>query len=163
MVNAAKGRSRLLAVCVAAILVVTAIAAPAYAFFYVHGNDYGVNENTNGAMEILCTLDGSANGEAPVTSLIFIPANGTPAQCLDQMVKSSNSQQGQEAIHSYDYASISEYVADGVEKGTWKCTVYHAESQAPGTQATHDGAGETVTDLDSFVLQRYDNVEFTAL
>lgn len=163
MVNAAKGSKRLIAICIAVALAAVAIAAPAYAFYYVHGNDYGVQEDVNGAMEILCTLDDSANGNAPLTSLIFIPTNGTPANCLDQMVKSSESHNGLAAIHNYDYASISEYIQDGLANGSWKCTVYHAESQTPGTQVTHDGAGETVTDLDAFTLQRYDNVEFTAL
>ena len=164
MVNVEARKSHtVLAVAVALCLcAVFAIAAPAYAFYYVHGNDYGVKEDTNGAMEIVCTVDDSAAGGAARTNLIFIPVNGTPAQCLDQMITSSESQNGLAAIHNYEYAPASEYIKDGLSNGTWTCTVYEAAAQAPGTQAEYDGTGTEVTDLDSTVLQRYDSVVFKA-
>ena len=154
----AKSRTRLFAVCIAVALGVAAIAAPAYAFYYVHGNDYGVQEDTNGAIEICATVDGRALGDTVWTGLIFVPVNGTPADLLAEMPHSSESQNGLDAIHDYSYTSMAEYVANG----TWECRVYPAESQSPGTQSVQDTEGTLVDNLDSYNLQRYDNVVFTA-
>lgn len=167
MVNVETGKNRkILAVVVAACLCVFAIAAPAYAFYYVHSNDYDVKEDVNGAMEILCTLDERATGGTAWTGLIFIPANGTPANCLEQMIKASDDYNGVEALHNYDYAAIADVIGSGLEDGTWTCTVWNADTQSPGTQAEHDadnpGTSVSASELDTYVLQRYDNVEFTA-
>lgn len=154
----AKSRKKVVAVVLAVMLAVAAVAAPAYAFYHVHAGDYAVAEDVNGAMEICATVDATALGETVWTGLIFIPASGSPADVLAEMPHSSESQSGLEAIHNYDYISMAEYVAEG----TWECRVYPAESQNPGTQTTHDTEGTLVEDLDSYTLQRYDNVVFTA-
>ena len=155
MVNVTKGKFIAFAVALCAVLAI--IATPAYGFYYVHGDDYGVDPDTNGAYEVLCTLDTTAKGGTITTGLIFVPANSTAADCLKEMVYSSQSQNGQAAIHNYDVEAIGKLA----DSSSWTCTVYHADTQKPGTQVTHDVAGET-GDPSTIVIERYDNVVFKA-
>lgn len=158
MVDATISKKHFLAIALATVAVLAVIAAPAYAFYYVHGVDGAVSEGTNGAMEVLCTVDETANGGTVWTGLVFVPVGSTPADVAKEMMQTSESQNGVDALHDYSYDSIEQLVS----KGNWTCTVYAAESQAPGTQTERDADGTKVTDLGSTTLQRYDSVVFTA-
>jgi hypothetical protein len=159
MVNVTMGKKRFLAIAAIAGLCALAIAVPAFAFSYVHGNDYGVSDSKNGVIEVCLTVDGTAVGEAKWTELVFVPADSPTAETvLEQGIHSGESQQGDDAIHDYSY----ETVADWIAEGDATVEVYPAESQNPGTQTTQDGEGTDVTnDLGSTVLQRYDQVVVT--
>lgn len=157
MVDASISKKRFLAIVVATVAILIAAATPAYAFYYVHG-DEAAESQSKGAMEILCTVDNTANGGSVWTGLIFIPDGGTPADAVREMLMTSESQQGQAALHDYSYQSIEKLIAGG----QWTCTVYAAESQKPGTQTERDSSGTQVTDLKSATLQRYDSVVFIA-
>ncbi len=137
--------------CVCALVV----AAPAaYAFWYVHGDDHVADAGGKGVYEVACTFDASALGEGVTTDVIFVPEGSTAADCLDEMVVSSESQNGLDAIHDYSYTSLSDYL-DGK---SYTISVYHAEDQKPGTHTTHDVSGTTG---DNTTLERYDNVVIT--
>lgn len=152
-------RKKCLAVAIVGCLCAALVAVPvAYAFYYVHSDTVTTESDSNGVIEICCTVDATARGEGIRTGLVIIPENGTVADCLEEMVKSSESRSDFEAIHNYDYTSMTDYVADG----TWVCTVFSVASQSPGTHTTQDGTGTEVTDLDSTTLQHYDNVVLVA-
>lgn len=148
-------------------LVLALIAVPAYALYYVHGGDYETNDSAQGAFEILCTIDQTAQGGRHATKwsgLIFVPAGGTAETALNEAIHSSESQQGLKAIHNYDYKSYADYI--NKQGGTWKVTVYHAESQKPGTQTTEDNRNKdavtvSMDELNTVTLQRYDRVVAT--
>ena len=153
MANVAQGK-KILAIAVLACIVAALIAVPAFAFYNVHSEENTAANNGRGAEEILVTVDASAIGEGTHAGLIFVPEGSTAEACLEEGIISSNSQNGLEAIHSYGYDSLKDYL-DGK---TWTCTVYNAETQKPGTQTTHDKTG---TEGTSTSLNRYDNVVFT--
>lgn len=158
MVNVALSKKRLLAIAVAAAVCALIAAVPAYAFWYVHGNDYGASESENGVYEVLVTVDGSAQGEGVWAEQVFIPAGGTVSQALEQAVHAdTESQNDVDAIHDYGYTSDGDFIAGS----SYTIKVYNAESQNPGTQTTQDSEGTTVSDPDSTTLQRYDNVVVT--
>lgn len=151
MANVAWGK-KILAIAVLGCLC-ACIAVPAYAFYYVHGEE-NVAETSKGAIEVLCTVDETAQGGGVRVSLLFVPEGSTAADLLDEGVVSSNSQNGVEAIHSYDVSSL----ADELSNKQYTCTVYPAESQKPGTQTTYDKSGTTGEDTP---LNRFDSVVFT--
>ena len=66
-----------------------------------------------------------------------MPEGSTAADLLSEVVESSNSQNGLEAIHDYSYSSLAELTANN----TVTFTTYKAGSQEPGTHTTHDGEG----------------------
>ena len=70
------------------------------------------------------------------------------------MIKSSNSQNGLEAIHDYSYSSLAELTANN----TVTFTTYKAGSQEPGTHTTQNGEGIEGADTP---LERFDNVVIT--
>ena len=151
MANVAWGK-KILAVAVLGCLCAL-IAVPAYAFYYVH-DEQNVAATGKGAIEIVCTVDETAQGGGVRTALIMVPEGSTAAACLNEGVVSSNSQNGLEAIHDYSVSSL----ADELSGKQYTCTVYKAESQKPGTQTTYDGSG---TEGESTALERYDSVVFT--
>lgn len=159
MVNVALSKKHLLAIAVAVAVCALIAAVPAYAFWYVHGNDYGVSESENGVNEVLVTVDASAQNGGVWAEQVFVPAGtGTVSNALEQAVHAdTESQNDVDAIHDYGYTSDGDFI-NGRD-----CTikVYSAESQKPGTQTTQDSDGTTVSDPDSTVLQRYDNVVVT--
>ena len=123
------------------------IAVPAYAFYYVHGEE-NVAATSKGVIEVTCTVDETAQGGGVKTSLIIVPEGSTAAACLDESVVSSNSQNGLAAIHDYSVSSGKQYT----------CTVHKADSQKPGTHTAFDGSG---TEGESTPLERFDSVVFT--
>ncbi len=158
MVNVAMSKKRLLAFIVAACVGALLIAMPAYAMFYVHGNDYGVGQDENGAYPVTVTVDGSAVGQPVWTTPAMIPANAPTVQAaLEQAINSSESQNGVDAIHNYGYTSVDDLIAG--RNATVK--VYKASDQKPGTQTTQDSAGEEVSNPSSTTLDRYDQVVVT--
>lgn len=164
MVNTAMGKKRFAALAVGLALLATLVAAlialPAHAFYYVHG-DHDVESDVKGAIEVFCTVDATATGGPTWSGLIFVPVESTADVALDEAVHASEDQNGVEANHNYATTSLSEFIAE--EGGTWDVTIYHAESQKPGTHTTQDDTGETVamTDLSSVTLQRFDQVVVT--
>ena len=153
MANVALGK-KVLAIAVLACLAAALVAVPAFALYYVHGEDNVAANDGKGAIEVCLTVDATAVGEGVHTSLIFVPEGSTAKACLDEGITSSNSQNGLKAIHDYGYSSLSEYLANK----TWTCTVHKAASQSPGTQTTYDSegvVGETTP------LERFDSVVFT--
>jgi hypothetical protein len=141
---------------VVAVAACAAVAVPlAYGQWYVAGNS-AENSTAKGVMEVHVTVDDSAKNGHVYTKLVFVPSDATVEDVLDEMVISSNNQNGLKAIHNYDFKSIKKKVS----KGDYKVTVYNAESQAAGTQTTHDGKGTAVSDYSSVTLSRYDNVVF---
>lgn len=159
MVNVALSKKRLLAIAVAATVCAFVVAVPAYAFWYVHGNDYGVGESENGVNEVLVTVDASAQNGGVWAEQVFVPAGtGTVSNALEQAVHASTeSQNDVEAIHDYGYTSDGDFISGK----DYTIKVYPAESQNPGTHTTQDAQGTTVTDPDSTTLQRYDQVVVT--
>ncbi len=142
---------------VVAVAAVAAIAVPvASASFYVSG-ETSDNSTGLGALAVHVTLDQSADNGGVYTKWVYIPNGGTVEDVLSEMITSSNSQEGLDAIHNYDYESIK----SEVEGGKYEVKVYNAETQNPGTQTTHDTDGTTVTDYGSTTLQRFDNVVIT--
>ena len=89
MANVAWGK-KILAVAVLSCLCAS-IAVPAYAFYYVHGEE-NVAATSKGVIEVTCTVDETAQGGGVKTSLIIVPEGSTAAACLDESVVSSNSQ-----------------------------------------------------------------------
>ena len=162
MVNVAMSRKRFALLIAGLALVVVAVAAiPAYAYYYVHGGDYGVESDVKGAIEVFCTVDTTAQGGTVWSGLIFVPADSTVDVALKEAVHSNEDQNGIVANHDYSTYPDADFIAE--TGGDWTVKVYHAESQKPGTHATHDGEGETVsmTALDSVTLQRFDQVVAT--
>lgn len=157
MENVTVSRKKFLAVVVGVCLCALLVAVPAYALFYVHGNDYGVSEVENGAMEVVVTIDETAIGKTAWSGVFMVPANATAEQCLEQAIKSSENQNGITAIHDYSYSTAREFM--DAEGGSWTITVYEAEAQKPGTHTTQDTAGTDVSNnADSYVVGRYDQV-----
>lgn len=126
MANVAWGK-KILAVAVLSCLCAS-IAVPAYAFYYVHGEE-NVAATSKGVIEVTCTVDETAQGGGVKTSLIIVPEGSTAAACLDESVVSSNSQNGLAAIHDYSVSSL----ADELSGKQYTCTVHKADSQKPGT------------------------------
>lgn len=153
MTNVRHGKI-LLAIAVVGCLVAALAAAPAaYGFWYVHGEE-NVAKSDKGVIEVCCTVDASALGEAPRVEVCFLPDGSTAADLLNEVIESSNSQNGLEAIHDYSYASLAElYSGNDVT-----FTTYKAGSQEPGTHTTHDGDGVEGADTP---LERFDNVVIT--
>ena len=125
MANVAWGK-KILAVAVLSCLCAS-IAVPAYAFYYVHGEE-NVAATSKGVIEVTCTVDETAQGGGVKTSLIIVPEGSTAAACLDESVVSSNSQNGLAAIHDYSVSSL----ADELSGKQYTCTVHKADSQKPG-------------------------------
>ena len=140
MANVAWGK-KILAVAVLSCLCAS-IAVPAYAFYYVHGEE-NVAATSKGVIEVTCTVDETAQGGGVKTSLIIVPEGSTAAACLDESVVSSNSQNG---------------LADDLSGKQYTCTVHKADSQKPGTHTAFDGSG---TEGESTPLERFDSVVFT--
>lgn len=151
MANVAWGK-KILAVAVLSCLCAS-IAVPAYAFYYVHGEE-NVAATSKGVIEVTCTVDETAQGGGMKTSLIIVPEGSTAAACLDESVVSSNSQNGLAAIHDYSVSSL----ADELSGKQYTCTVHKADSQKPGTHTAFDGSG---TEGESTPLERFDSVVFT--
>lgn len=154
MANVASTKRRLALVAIACVCALVVAAPAAYAFWYVHSDEHVADSGGKGVYEIACTLDASAVGEGVTTGVIFVPEGSTAADCLNEMVVSSNSQNGLDAIHNYD----TQAVADALAGKNYTITVYHAEDQKPGTHTTHDAAGTTG---ENTALERYDNVVIT--
>lgn len=155
MVTRAACKKRILAIAAAACLCAALAAAPAaYAFYYVHDEAHVNESGGTGAIEVSCTVDATAQGQGVWTGLIFVPVGSTAADCASEMLISSANVNGVEALHSYDYATLADYLADK----TWTCTVYEAGSQNAGAHATYDAEG---TQGDDVALERYDSVVFT--
>lgn len=139
-------------------LAVCCLSTPAWAFWYVHGTDYGVSSVQNGTIEVLVTLDAQEQGKGIWTSNIFVPADhATVETALQEAIISSESHAGIEAIHSYEYASL----AQTLGSDQYQIKVFSAASQKPGTQTVHDGAGTLVTNASETTVQRYDHVYIT--
>ena len=85
MANVAWGK-KILAVAVLSCLCAS-IAVPAYAFYYVHGEE-NVAATSKGVIEVTCTVDETAQGGGVKTSLIIVPEGSTAAACLDESVVS---------------------------------------------------------------------------
>lgn len=164
MVNVEMSRKRFVVLCAAVMLVALAITVPAYAFYYVHGDDYGVESDTKGSIEVFCTIDTRALGGTDDTEwsgLFFVPADSTPAIALDEAMHMNNSHAGVEGLHDYSFTSFNDFI--GQKGGKWTVTVYHAESQKPGTHTTEDdryseGVELSLDELDSINLERFDRV-----
>lgn len=153
MANAKSGK-RMLAMAIIGCLSAALIAIPtAYAFYYVHGEE-NVAKSDTGVIEICCTVDASALGEAPRTEICFLPVGSTAGDLLNEVIESSNSHNGVDALHDYSYSSLGELTAEN----TVTFTTYKAGSQEPGTHTTHDGSGTEGADTQ---LERYDNVVIT--
>lgn len=152
MKNRAAGKRKLLATAAVACLAVALAAAPAYAFWYVHGDAHVSSSEGQGVYEVLVTFD--EGGTERHTEQVFVPQGSTAEDVLDEDIHMSESQNGIKAIHDYSYQSLREYL-DGKD---YTIKVYHAESQKPGTQTTHDGKS---TGDGSTTLERYDNVVVT--
>ena len=144
MANVAWGK-KILAVAVLSCLCAS-IAVPAYAFYYVHGEE-NVAATSKGVIEVTCTVDETAQGGGVKTSLIIVPEGSTAAACLNESVVSSNSQNGLAAIHDYSVSSL----ADELSGKQYTCTVHKADSQKPGTHTAFDGSG---TEGESTPLER---------
>lgn len=155
MENVKACKKRVLALAAAACLCASLVAAPAaYAFYYVHGEEHVAAESGKGVIEVSCTVDATAQGGGVYTDLIMVPTDATVADCLTEMIVSSENQNGLEAIHDYGYASLGDYLGDKA----WTCMVYDAGSQNVGTQTTFDTEG---AEGESTPLERFDSVVFT--
>ncbi len=153
MTNVASGK-KTLAIAVLACLSAILIAVPAAsAFYYAQGGETETVE-AMGSMEIVLTVDESANGGSVTTDLIFVPVGCTAADALEEGIISSESQQGIEDIHDYSYTSVADYLSGK----TYTVTVYEAGSQEAGTQTTYDTEGTVGEDTP---LERYDSVVVT--
>ena len=75
MANVAWGK-KILAVAVLSCLCAS-IAVPAYAFYYVHGEE-NVAATSKGVIEVTCTVDETAQGGGVKTSLIIVPEAAPP-------------------------------------------------------------------------------------
>lgn len=151
MANATWGR-KLLAVAVLSCLC-TLIAAPAYAFNYVHG-EKNLAESNKGVIGVVCTVDETAQGGGVRSSFLIVPDGSTAAACLDEGVTSNNSLNDLAAIGDYSVSSLTDYLSTK----QYVCAVYKAASQTPGTQTTCEGSGTAGIDVS---LERFDNVVFT--
>lgn len=154
MANVTAGKKRLLAIAVVACLCAVIAAVPAYGLWYVHGEEHVADNSGLGVVEVACTLDATAQGGGVHAGLVFVPAGSTAADCLDEMIVSSESQNGLDAIHNYEFNSLADYLADK----PYEVTVYKAGSQEPGTHVTYDSEAQTGEDV---TLERYDSVVFT--
>ena len=154
MANVVSKKRRLALVAIACVCALVVAAPAAYAFWYVHGDDHVANASGKGVYEISCTVDETAIGGGVTTDVIFVPEGGTAADCLEEMMMSSNSQNGLEAIHNYDVQSLKDYLSGK----TYTVATHHAGSQKAGTQVTFDDEG---TKGESTVLERYDTVVIT--
>lgn len=143
-------KKSLLAVVAVALVGALFVVGQAFAMYYVH-SDAQVAKEGMGAMEVLATLDESATGGAVRTELVFIHEGASADDVLDEMLISSESQQGVEAIHNYDTQSVRDYL----QSKAYTVEVHDAASQKPGTQTTYDTSskGDAKT-----TLNRYDNV-----
>ena len=153
-VLAASKKKRLFAIALAVCLCAALVAAPAYAFWYVHGEEHVADTSDTGVIEILYTVDATAIGGGVTAGQTFVHQNSTAADLLEEVILSSESQNGLEAIHDYGYSSLAEYLADQ----SYEVTVYSADSQEAGTHTTYDGDALTGEDV---ALERYDSVVFT--
>lgn len=151
MANVSWGK-KLLAIAVAC-CACALIAVPAYAFYYVH-SDEGTQVESKGVYEVTCVLDETAQGGAVRSKLVFVPEGSTVKDLLNEDIVSSNSQNGLEAIHNYDFTSMADYLAGK----SYTVQVYSVDDQKPGTHTTHDGQGKTGEDTQ---LERYSNVVIT--
>ena len=79
MANVAWGK-KILAVAVLSCLCAS-IAVPAYAFYYVHGEE-NVAATSKGVIEVTCTVDETAQGGGVKTSLIIVPEGHSRLQRL---------------------------------------------------------------------------------
>lgn len=154
MANVVSKKRRMALVAIACVCALVVGAPAAYALWYVHGDDHVADTGGTGVLEITCTLDATAVGEGVKTDVIFVPNGSSAADVLDEMIVSSESQNGLEAIHDYSYTSLKDYLSGK----TYSITVHNAESQDPGTQTTHDSEGASGEDV---ALQRWDNVVVT--
>lgn len=155
MVNVVSKKRRLALVAIACVCALVASAPAAYALWYVHSDEHVAANNGKGVYEVTCTLDATAVGEGVKVDTLFVPEGSTAADVLGEMIVSSESQNGLEAIHDYSYSPLKDSLS-GYESYT--VAVYNAESQQPGTHTTHDTAGTSGEDT---VLQRWDNVVIT--
>lgn len=156
MKNVSARKKRIFALAAAGCLCASLAAAPAaYGLYYVHGEDHVADSSGDGVIEVVCTVDTTAQGGDVRTGLIFVPAGSTAADCLQEMVVSDEDKSSVEALHDYGYEPLTGLL-DGVE---WTCEVYRAGSQEPGTHATFDASAEQG---DQTALERFDNVVFTA-
>lgn len=157
MVNVAKKGKRRLIICIACAAVCALLIAPtaANAFWYVHTEDNTENSTSMGVIEVLVTLDSTAQGGDVHVEEIFVPSDATVADALEEAIVASNDQNGLDAIHSYEYESFADYLADE----DYTIEVYHADTQEAGTHTTYDTEA-TGTDVD-VVLERFDSVVFT--
>lgn len=151
MANAARGKKLLAAA--ALVCACSLVAVPAYAFYYVHDDEL-VAADSKGAITIVCTVDETASNGGVKTGVVMVPEGSTAGDCLKEIVVSSESQNGLEAIHDYSVSSL----ADELSGKQYTCTVHKAASQAPGTQTTYDSAG---TEGESTPLERWDSVVVT--
>ena len=153
MVNVASKKRHMVLVAIACVCALVAAAPAAYAFWYVHDDEHVAANDGKGVFEVTCTLDATAVGEGVTVDTLFVPEGSTAADALDEMIVSSESQNGLDAIHDYSYSPL-----DLSGYGSYTVAVYNAESQQPGTHTTHDTAGASGEDT---VLQRWDNVVIT--
>lgn len=152
MTNVPLGK-KILAIAVLGCVCAALLAVPAYAFYYVKAEN-NVAAASSGAIEIACTVDATALGQGTRADTILVPEGSTASACLDEMLWTSESQNGLEAIHNYETSSVREAFADR----TLTCTVYEAGSQNPGTHTTYDGTGAEGEDTP---LDRWDAVVIT--
>lgn len=153
MANVRWGK-KLLAVTVLGCFCAALAVVPAYAFYYVHGDEHTSETDSTGVIEVCSTVDATARGEGVRTEILLVPEGSTAADCLEEAIRSSESQNGIEAIHNYSYSSLGDYLSDK----TWTVTVHQAGSQDPGTQVTYDESGSEGQDTP---LERFDSVVFT--
>ena len=165
MTNAAFGK-KTLAIAVMASLCAALIAVPAYGFYHVHNEDAG-NADGQGVIEVVCTVDETAQGGTIRTDLMFLPEGSTADAVLAEAVVSSENQTGLDAIHNYDVTTLGDYLQG--KNYTYTVAVYptgevQAYKDAEGAYAaTSQNVSEAYTAKGdgSTVVDRYDNVVIT--
>lgn len=153
MTNAKFGKKTLAAAFLAC-LVALIVSVPAYAYYYVHDEEPSNGSSAQGVIEVFVVLDETNVGGTTTSSLIFMPADATAADCLLEAVVSSKCQTGLDAIHNYDVTRLADYL-DGSDIAI---DVYAAGTQNPGTHTTYDATPKGGEDA---ALERFDNVVIT--
>ncbi len=146
MTNVKLGKKTLAAAFLAC-LCAALLTSTAYGFYHVHNEDAG-NADGQGVIEVVCTVDETAQGGSVRTDLMFLPEGSTADAVLAEAVVSSENQTGLDAIHNYDVTTLGDYL----QGKNYTIAVYDPADQAAGAHTTYDGAskGDGSTTLDRF-------------
>lgn len=159
MVNVAKkGKRRIVAICIVCAVACALLVAPtvANAFWYVHSDDNVENSTAKGAIEVLVTIDATAQGGGTYCEEAFVPSDGTVGDLLDEIIHSDENYEDVDALHDYEVISLGDYLADS----EYTITVYNnGEDQEAGTHTTYDSEGTEADE--STQLERFNTVVFT--